>query len=87
MPVLPSPLTATVLCGYKMKSFNARVWRMPNRVSSVTAPESARIMQVQEEIGKRQLLNAFGQTSDLRVRDLSSEALLVECIGLLTAKT
>jgi len=44
-------------------------------------------MQLHEEIGKRQLLNVFGKTSDHPVRDLSNEALLVECIGLLTAKT
>jgi hypothetical protein len=84
MSVLPSPLTATVLCGHKMKSLNVRVWRMPNRVSSVTAPGSARIMQVQEEIGKRELLNVFGKTGDHPVRDLSNEALLVEYIGHLT---
>ena len=44
-------------------------------------------MQVREEIDKRQLLNAFGQTSDRLVRALSSEAQLVEYIALLTAKT
>ena len=56
----------------------------PNRLSAVTAPESARITQVQEEIAKRQLLNAFGKTSDHPVCDLSNEALLVEYVGHLT---
>jgi hypothetical protein len=55
----------------------------PSRVSAI-APESVRIMQVQEEIGKRQLLKVFGKTSDHPVRDLSDEALLVEYIGHLT---
>jgi len=41
-------------------------------------------MQVQEEIGKRELLNVFGKTGDHPVRDLSNEALLVEYIGHLT---
>jgi hypothetical protein len=84
MSVLPSLLAATVLCEYKMESLNVRVWRMPNRVSSATAPESARIMQVLEDIGKRQLLNVFEKTSDHPVRDLSNEALLIEYAGHLT---
>jgi len=41
-------------------------------------------MQVQEEIGKRQLLNVFGKAGDHPVRDLSNEALLIEYIGHLT---
>ena len=87
MSALPAHSRPSVLCGDKMDLLNVRVWRMENRVSAVTAPESARIAQVQDEIAKRQLLSAFGPTSGQRVRDLSSEALLVECIGLLTAKT
>jgi hypothetical protein len=56
-------------------------------VSAVTAPESTRITQVQEEIGKRQLLRVFAQANGHRVRDLSNEALLVEYVGLLTPKS
>jgi hypothetical protein len=64
-----------------MKFPHARAWRMsPNRVS----PEAARKTQVQAEIAKRQLLNAFGKASDHPARDLSDEALLVEYIGHLT---
>jgi hypothetical protein len=70
------------VCEHEMKFQHARAWRMPpNRLAAISA---ARITQVQEEIAKRQLLNAFGKTSDHPVRDLSAEALLVEYIGHLT---
>ena len=87
MSVPPSPHAAS-LCRYKMKFLNLRAWRMPpNRLAAVTAPGSARIMQVQEEIAKRQILNAFGKTSDHPVCDLSNEALLVEYIEHLTRES
>ena len=71
-----------------MKFLNLRAWRMPpNRLAAVTAPGSARIMQVREEIAKRQILNAFGKTSDHPVCDLSNEALLVEYIEHLTRES
>ena len=67
-----------------MESEETRFGIRRTRTLRVTAPASARQMQVQDEVEKRQLLNAFGKTGDLPVRDLSSEALLIEHIGHLT---
>ncbi len=55
-------------------------------LSATPAPEGARIEQLQAEIDRRGLLNAFGETRDLPVQQLSSEALLAEYGGRLTAE-
>lgn len=57
----------------------------PIRTSAIRGPEGERLTQLSAEIDKRQLLNAFGKTSHRPVEDLSSEALLAEFIGHLTA--
>ena len=78
------PIAATVFAGPEMKLLHMRAWRrLPNRIQAITAQTSARITQLLRS-SERQILKAFGNTSDHPVRDLSAEALLVEYIGLLT---
>jgi hypothetical protein len=55
-------------------------------LSTMPAPEGARLAQLQAEIDRRGLLKAFGETSDLPARQLSSEALLTEYGGHLTTQ-
>jgi len=54
------------------------------RTSSIPGPAGDRLARLSLEIDKRRLLNAFSDTSHLRVEDLSSEALLVEYLGFLS---
>jgi hypothetical protein len=56
----------------------------PIITSAILGPEGERLTRLSVEIDKRQLLNAFGETSHRSVEDLSSEALLAEYIGHLT---
>ena len=47
-------------------------------LSTMPAPEGARLAQLLAEIDRRGLLNAFAKSRDLPTQQLSSEALLVE---------
>ncbi len=47
-------------------------------LSTMPAPENARLAQLQAEIDRRGLFTAFAETGDLPPQQLSSEALLAE---------